>query len=75
MGDSVQTKLDKLDAVLRHKASRRRRIGRCSPSCLSLPNDGRYARTNDLAPQQRRQRTLEALITQIMALAEQNPLS
>ena len=33
---------------------------------LSLPNDGRYPVTEPL-PQQRRQRTLEALITQIMS--------
>jgi hypothetical protein len=30
---------------------------------LSLPNDGRYPAL-DLAPQQRRQRTLEALVSQ-----------
>ena len=40
---------------------------------LSLPNDGRYP-TLDLAPQQRRQRTLEALTTQIELLARENPV-
>ena len=40
---------------------------------LSLPNDGRYP-TLELAPQQRRQRTLEALTAQMEALAEQSPL-
>ena len=40
---------------------------------LSLPNDGRYP-TLELAPQQRRQRTLEALTTQIEALARQSPV-
>ena len=40
---------------------------------LSLPNDGRYPAI-ELLPQQRRQRTLEALISQIEALAQQNPV-
>ena len=40
---------------------------------LSLPNDGRYP-TLDLAPQQRRQRTLEALTAQIEALTRQSPV-
>ena len=40
---------------------------------LSLPNDGRYPAL-ELAPQQRRQRTLEALIAQVEALARQNPV-
>jgi Predicted ATPase len=40
---------------------------------LSLPNDGRYP-TLELDPQQRRRRTLEALTTQIKALAQQSPV-
>ena len=40
---------------------------------LSLPNDGRYP-TLDLTPEQRRQRTLSALISQMEALARQNPV-
>ena len=40
---------------------------------LSLPNDGRYPVLN-MDPQQRRQKTLEALITQVEALSRQNPL-
>ena len=39
---------------------------------LSLPNDGRYPAL-DLAPQQRRQRTLEALTAQLAGLASQQP--
>ena len=71
-GDSVQTKLDKLDAVLaqsftppQHRA--------LFAELLSLPNDGRYPAV-EMSPQQRRQRTLEALTTQTVALAEQAPL-
>jgi hypothetical protein len=40
---------------------------------LSLPNDGRYPAL-DLEPQQRRQRTLEALTAQVEVLSRQNPL-
>ena len=40
---------------------------------LSLPNDGRYP-TLDLTPEQRRQRTLEALVSQMEALTQQNPV-
>ena len=40
---------------------------------LSLPNDGRYPAL-ELAPQQRRQRTLEALTAQMEALSRQNPV-
>jgi predicted ATPase len=40
---------------------------------LSLPNDGRYP-TVDLVPQQRRQRTLDALIAQTEALTRQSPV-
>ena len=40
---------------------------------LSLPNDGRYPAL-ELTPQQRRQKTLEALTAQIEALSRSNPV-
>jgi predicted ATPase len=40
---------------------------------LSLPNDGRYP-TLDLTPEQRRQRTLDALIFQMQTLTRSSPL-
>jgi hypothetical protein len=40
---------------------------------LSLPNDGRYPAPN-MDPQQRRQKTLEALTTHVKAFSHQNPL-
>jgi predicted ATPase len=40
---------------------------------LSLPNDGRYP-TLELTPQQRRQKTLEALTHQVEALCKVNPV-
>jgi len=39
---------------------------------LSIPTDGRYPPL-ELAPEQRRQRTLQALVSQMEALARQNP--
>ena len=40
---------------------------------LSLPNDGRHPKL-ELVPQQRRQKTLEALTTQLGVLARSNPV-
>ena len=40
---------------------------------LSLPNDGRYPALA-LTPEQRRQRTLEALTAQLAALASSSPV-
>ena len=70
--DTAQTKLDKLDALLvqTYTPAQDRAL---FAELLSLPADGRYPKL-DLTPQQRRQRTLEALITQIVALAEQSPV-
>ena len=40
---------------------------------LSLPNDGRYPAL-ELTPQQRRQRTLRALVSQVVTFTHQNPV-
>ena len=40
---------------------------------LSLPNDGRYP-SLELAPPERRQRTLFALVSQVVAFSRQNPV-
>jgi class 3 adenylate cyclase/predicted ATPase len=71
-GEAAQTKLDKLDAVLvqSYTPPQDRAL---FAELLSLPNDGRYPKV-DLAPQQRRQRTFEALTTQIVSLAERSPV-
>ena len=70
--DSPKAKLDKLDALLA-QASISTQDAALFAEMLSLPNDGRYAAL-DLTPEQRRQRTLEALVSQMEALARQNPL-
>jgi class 3 adenylate cyclase/predicted ATPase len=70
--DKPQTKLDKLDAVLA-QTSTSPQDAACFAEMLSLPNDGRYPAL-ELTPQQRRQRTLEALISQVEALTRQAPV-
>ena len=70
--DSAQTKLDKLDALLSQSFTPSEDKALFA-ELLSLPNDGRYPQL-ELTPQQRRQRTLEALTRQTVALAEQRPL-
>src|ERR1700726_2885151 len=70
--DSLQAKLDKLDAMLAQSSTSTPDAALLA-EMLSLPNDGRYPAL-ELTPQQRRQRTLEALVSQIVALSRQNPL-
>jgi predicted ATPase len=70
--DTPQAKLDKLDAVLA-QASTSTQDAALFAAMLSLPNDGRYPAL-DLTPEQRRQRTLEALVSEMEALTRQNPV-
>ena len=71
--DTVQAKLDKLDALLAQSLTPAQDAALFA-EMLSLPNDGRYPRL-ELAPQQRRQKTLEALTSQMEALSRSNPIS
>ena len=64
-----RAKLDKLDALLQ-QTSISHQDATLFAEMLSLPNDGRYP-VLDLAPQQRRQGTLEALTGQIAELASE----
>ena len=68
----MQAKLDKLDAVLA-QSSTPRQDAALFAEMLSLSNDGRYP-TLELSPQQRRQKTMEALTAQLEALASGNPV-
>jgi predicted ATPase len=70
--DTAQAKLEKLDAVLAHTSTRIEQAALFA-EMLSLKNDGRYPAL-DLTPEQRRQRTLEALVSQTEALTQQNPV-
>jgi class 3 adenylate cyclase/predicted ATPase len=70
--DTPQAKLDKLDAVLA-QTSTSKEDAALFTEMLSLPNDGRYPAL-ELAPQQRRQKTLDALGSQMEALSRQTPV-
>ena len=70
--DTPQQKLDKLDAPLA-ETSTSIEDAVLIAEMLSLPNDGRYPAL-ELAPQQRRQKTMEALTTQIETLSRQKPV-
>jgi class 3 adenylate cyclase/predicted ATPase len=70
--DTLQAKLDKLDSVLA-KTSTSIEHAALFAEMLSLPNDGRYPAL-ELTPQQRRQRTLQALILQMEALTRASPV-
>jgi class 3 adenylate cyclase/predicted ATPase len=70
--DAPQAKLDKLDTVLALSFTPRQDAALFA-EMLSLPNDGRYP-TLELTPQQRRQKTLEALTAQLEALSRSNPV-
>jgi class 3 adenylate cyclase len=70
--DTLQRKLDKLDALLA-QTSTSIQDAALFAEMLSLPNDGRYPAL-ELTPQQRRQKTLEALSAQIETLSRQNPV-
>jgi class 3 adenylate cyclase/predicted ATPase len=70
--DPPRAKLDKLDAVLA-QTSTSIEDASLFAEMVSLPSDGRYPAL-DLLPQQRRQRTFEALISQLEALTRQSPV-
>ena len=70
--DTSRAKLDKLDALL-SESSISAPAAALFAEMLSLPNDGRYP-TIELIPQQRRQKTLEALIAQVEALTHASPV-
>jgi class 3 adenylate cyclase len=71
-GDSAQAKLEKLDAVLL-RTSTSTEDASLFAEMLSLQSDGRYPNL-DLTSEQRRQRTLAALVSQVEVLPRQNPV-
>jgi class 3 adenylate cyclase/predicted ATPase len=70
--DEPQAKLDKLDAVLA-QTSISIDDAALFAEMLSLSNDGRYPAL-ELAPEQRRQRTLKAITEQLAGLASRQPV-
>ena len=71
--DTAQAKLDKLDALLAQSFTPPRDAALLA-EMLSLLNDGRYP-VFERAPQERRQKTLEALTAQMEALSRPRHLS
>jgi class 3 adenylate cyclase len=70
--DTPGARLDKLDALLAQTSTAIEDAALIA-EMLSLPNDGRYPAL-DLAPPERRQRTLDALVRQLEALTRSNPV-
>ena len=70
--DTAQTKLEKLDALLSQSFTPPQDRALFA-ELLSLRSDSLLPKL-DLTPQQRRERTFEALTTQIASLAEQRPV-
>ena len=70
--DTPQAKLNKLDRLLERSTTPKQDAALIA-DLLSLPNDGRYP-SLELPPPERRQRTLEALVSQVVTLSQQNPV-
>src|SRR5271156_2956220 len=70
--DHAKSRLDKLDVLLA-KSSTSSEDAALLADMLSLPNDGRYSAL-ELSPPERRQKTMEALIRQIKAIASEIPV-
>ena len=70
--DKPQAKLNKIDAVLA-QTSTSPEDAALFAEMLSLPNDGRYPALA-FTPEQRKQRTLQALTSQLSGLASQQPV-
>jgi class 3 adenylate cyclase/predicted ATPase len=70
--DTSRQKLDKLDALLAQTSTSIQDAALIA-EMLSLPNDDRYPAL-ELTPQQRRQKTLEALTAQMETLSRQSPV-
>jgi class 3 adenylate cyclase/predicted ATPase len=71
-GDTAQVKFDKLVALLAQTSTSAQDVSLLA-DMLSLPNDGRYPAL-DITPEQRRQKTLEAIGSQMEALSRSNPV-
>jgi predicted ATPase len=70
--NAPQAKLDKLDALLAQSSTSPNDAALLA-EMLSLPNDGRYP-TLELTSPERRQKTLETLVSQVTTVARQNAL-
>jgi predicted ATPase/class 3 adenylate cyclase len=72
-GDGNARKLDKLEALLEESGAPIAKVAALFAALLSISDDGRYP-SLELTPQERKRRTLEALVEQLLALAAQRPV-
>jgi class 3 adenylate cyclase len=70
--DTAEAKLDKLDALLAQSLTSAHDAALIA-ELLSLPNDGRYSMV-EMTPEQRRQKTLGALTSQVESLSRSNSI-
>jgi class 3 adenylate cyclase/tetratricopeptide (TPR) repeat protein len=73
VGESTEARLDKLEALLARGTDEPRRPAALLAVVLGIDGESRYGPL-ELTPQQRRNRTLEALIDQLMGLAAAQPV-
>jgi class 3 adenylate cyclase/tetratricopeptide (TPR) repeat protein len=73
LDESATEKLDKLDAWLAKLGTWSNATAPLLADLLSLPNDGRY-QPLELAPPQRKNATLAALVDQLLQLSEREPV-
>ncbi|MDP2620459.1 MAG: adenylate/guanylate cyclase domain-containing protein, partial [Hyphomicrobiales bacterium] len=71
--DGPESKLDKLESLLRMSVENIEAVTPLFAALLSLPAADRYGVLN-LTPEQRRDRTIEAMIGQVLALSRQRPV-
>jgi class 3 adenylate cyclase/predicted ATPase len=71
--DTAETKLDKLEQVLRQSFSMIDHVAPLFATLMSLPFGGRYAAL-DLTPRQQKERTILALAELLDGLAKQHPV-
>jgi class 3 adenylate cyclase/predicted ATPase len=71
--DSVEQRLDKLEAILAQAIREPRDAAPLLAALLSIPTCGRYPSLN-LSPQKQKEKTLKALLAQVEGLARRQPV-
>ena len=71
--DTVDTKLDKLEQLLKVIGQDNPAVAALIATLLSLPGEDRFGHL-ELTPQQLRQQTIESLIEQILSLSKRRPV-
>jgi predicted ATPase/adenylylsulfate kinase-like enzyme len=72
-GEPPEARLDKLEALLARGVDAPQEVAPLFATLLGIDGEARYGRL-DLTPQQRRSRTLQALVDQLIGLAARQPV-